>query len=975
MKKFILTLMLLGFESYLMALPTQLSGSLSGNYNDNGNTPDYIVIGDIYISSGHHVIFGSNVTIEFGNNGTTGYKFDIQAGAYLTANGASNGLIEFYPSNTTIGWGGINFYGTTLNSISRLRYCKISYAKKTVSSSYSYNATYCGGGIYIHDHNNLTIRDCEIIHCEASCGGGIFVDNSSPFIEGNTNGAINAIQYNSAIDGGGIYCYNSSTPEIGGTYCDNIIYNVASRNGGGIFIDETSFPVLSIQNKFDYNEADSGAGIFISNPDFDLSNQEINYNEANTGGGIYTKQVSADITDNTIYSNVAQRGGGIFCNSNSSPNISSNTITKNEAYSGGGVFCFEASPTIDQIIESNSATFAGGGMTISSSFSNPQFGQNTEINGNSSANGGGIYLESTDAIITGIQINGNIASDSGGGIYSFGGSPEISYNIITENYANQNISEHGYGGGIHCFGGAPSITYNEIDENSAFIDGGGIYVKYSNPVIQYNTSISDNYAGDKGGGIALIHGGGTISDENISGNTSENNGGGIYSVEGTVLIENTTIEYNHSIYGAGVYFYVCNDNSTPVLSSSDIYYNTTIGNDTKGAGIFIDGRDVVPPIPVIHPYISNNDITYNESTDGGGGGIFVYESEAYIHNNNILNNTATGDGGGIMCDDGSNPNIWFNVISDNNSGSGGGGIYCDYDSKPYILLNIFNHNTAVGNGGAINISNTLYSGYHTKIINNLLTNNSAGSDGGGVYLFEIENGYIGINSNTIADNTADVEGGGIYGYDNYGLFYNNIIWGNTAMYYSNVSSEYVIANYDNFYFSDIYGSSGAPAGHNNMDSNPVFGTGNYRLSLGGGSPCIDVGDNSADYYIWDLDFTYRIKYTTIDLGCYESDHTWILITDVKNNSENNLQKAENNIIIFPNPINDYANIVFSLKENETGRVIITDLNGKEVFNYKNNLTKGLNKIIWKIENNPKGIYFCKIIINNDSPIIKKVIVN
>jgi len=974
---FILSMLYL--KSY--TTPVHLSGSLSGTYNDNGNTPDYVVIGDIYISNGHTVTIGSNVTIQFDNNGTTGYKFDIQAGAVLTANG-SNGLIEFYPTSNTIGWGGINFYGNTLNSLSRLRNCKISYAKKTVSSSYSYNATYCGGGIYVHNHNNLTLRDCEISHCEASCGGGIFVDHSSPFIEGYTNGSINAIQCNSAINGGGIYCYNYATPEIGGTYCDNIIYNDASHKGGGMFIDATSLPYLSIKNKFNYNEADSGGGIFIDNPDFNLSNQEIKQDTATRGAGIFTNQVSTDITDNTIYGNIAQFGGGIYCNSSSSPNINSNSITRNEAYTGGGIFCFEASPTIDQIIESNSATFAGGGLTISSSFSHPLFGQYTEINDNSAANGGGIYLETTDAIITGIIINDNNASDSGGGIYCYGGSPEISYNTITENYANQNITTHGFGGGIHCRESNPTISYNDIEGNSAFIYGGGIYAHYSNPIIQYNTSFTDNYAGDRGGGIYLDNCGGTISDEDITGNTAGQLGGGIFCLEGTIEIENSTIEYNNAIYGAGIYFRVSNANSTPVLISSTIIHNITIGDDTKGGGIFIDGEYVSPPVPIIYPYIWDNNITLNESkgdhnVSGDGGGIYVFRSQPAILNNVINGNIASGSGGGIVCDEGSNAKIWYNEISNNNAGYHGGGIYCDNDSKPYILLNNFNYDTALENGGAINISNTLYSGYNTKIINNLLSNNKAGSNGGGIYLYLIQNGYITVNSNTIADNTAVNEGGGIYGYDNYGIFYNNIIWNNNASQGNNVNSNYsgYPGYYSNFYYSDIKNCGGLPTGQNNIDADPVFGTGSYRLSYNGSSPCIDMGDNSADFYRWDLDFTNRIKYSTIDIGCYESDRTWILINDVKDAIKENLQNSQNSICIFPNPFIEFTNIIISLTENKIAQIMISDLNGKEIFNYSSNLYQGKNKIIWKPEDDQKGVYFCKIILNNDSPIIKKIIVN
>jgi hypothetical protein len=124
--------------------------------------------------------------------------------------------------------------------------------------------------------------------------------------------------------------------------------------------------------------------------------------------------------------------------------------------------------------------------------------------------------------------------------------------------------------------------------------------------------------------------------------------------------------------------------------------------------------------------ISGNIITRNGNDHYGGGGIRCIDSDAMIVGNVIARNWTGSfyswpDGGGVYCQGGS-PTLLDNEISGNGAGGDGGGICCD----------------------------------SARIVNNRITGNSAGSDGGGV---RCESAYV--SGNLISGNRVDAWGGAI----------------------------------------------------------------------------------------------------------------------------------------------------------------------------------------------------------------------
>ncbi len=132
----------------------------------------------------------------------------------------------------------------------------------------------------------------------ASCGGGLYLENSSPTIANNT------IMRNSANCGGGGLCLVYSSPTIAN--------NTITGNGG----------------------SEHGGGLYLYNSSPTIANNTITSNTAGGfGGGMHLFGSSPMIANNTIMGNNAQPGGGL-CLEDSSPTIT-NTII---AFNSSGVY-------------------------------------------------------------------------------------------------------------------------------------------------------------------------------------------------------------------------------------------------------------------------------------------------------------------------------------------------------------------------------------------------------------------------------------------------------------------------------------------------------------------------------------------------------------------------------------------------------------------------------------------------------------
>jgi hypothetical protein len=193
--------------------------------------------------------------------------------------------------------------------------------------------------------------------------------------------------------------------------------------------------------------------------------------------------------------------------------------------------------------------FKGKNILVASNFIFDQDNstiQKTVINGGNKAsvvtfNSG----EDSTASIHGFTITHGY-NEEGGGIYCFGSSPKIAYNIITQNVSTAlyNSPSGAFGGGIYCSTGSAIIENNFIIENlckpgseGAGIGAGIFCAGKMVSVIRHNligSNVAMNSPSYKGlgGGIAFGDSSGlaSICDNTIINNRAEGGGGGIYNI-------------------------------------------------------------------------------------------------------------------------------------------------------------------------------------------------------------------------------------------------------------------------------------------------------------------------------------------------------------------------------------------------------------------------------------------------------------
>ncbi len=164
-------------------------------------------------------------------------------------------------------------------------------------------------------------QEYTVIDCQDEGRGFYFhtLENVESILDGFT--ITNGWDY----EGGGIYCYDSSSPII--MNC-TISGNTTYKYGGGVYCNHFSCPIIT--------------------------NCTISGNTSDYGGGIYSQYSSPTITNCALTGNTAygaySQGGGIYCDE-SFPVITNCTITGNTAlHYGGGIYSQYSSPTITNCI-------------------------------------------------------------------------------------------------------------------------------------------------------------------------------------------------------------------------------------------------------------------------------------------------------------------------------------------------------------------------------------------------------------------------------------------------------------------------------------------------------------------------------------------------------------------------------------------------------------------------------------------------
>ncbi|MNK39517.1 hypothetical protein D3C87_581280 [compost metagenome] len=393
--------------------------------------------------------------------------------------------------------------------------------------------------------------------------------------------------------GGGIYSWASTTSStVTLTNCE-ISGNSASVSGGGVYCWASYYPntatVNATNSSFNRNFSTSGGSIYVS--------------------GTYT---IANVLNGSISGSSATQGGGMYVGSLLSSNISINSsnINGNAAASGGGINSNVSNST--SISLSNAVTVTG-----------------SDITGNSASNGGGIYAycsnysnSSTNVTVENSNIDQNLASFDGGGIYSYASS------------SSRDVSSS-----------KVSIIGSKIIRNSAAQFGGGVYslsltstpsVTTRSNVLAIGSSISGNSSNS---GSGIFSGSTTSSNETLLTNTTLAGNIGFSHIHFIGSGTKKAYSRNSIVFGNKT-----NANASSIIFNSsgtidkDIQFSLVQG-ESEGNGN-LDGNSVnYTPLNLFLDAANGN-----YSLNSGSAGINLGKNDLYeATDGNIFNNSLGND--------------------------------------------------------------------------------------------------------------------------------------------------------------------------------------------------------------------------------------------------------------------------------------------------------------------------------------------
>lgn len=273
-----------------------------------------------------------------------------------------------------------------------------------------------GGGIYVNG-GTFTMYGGVIDNNKApdGSGGAVSVENGNIYTHGGD------MTNNSAINGGAIHLKGSTNANVSDIKANG---NTATNMGGAIFT-EVSVPIEINRVEFGNNNAKNGGAVYINSV------------KDNVNNNVYANMRNIDVHNNSATSN----GGGVYLDGNgkSNPTISiydseicNNTSnasnTSGSDGSGGGIFG-TAGVMLNLFggnVSNNTCSDNGGGICMVDdsylmSAKRSDVDSMLNVKGNKAKNGGGIYTDANMLYLIGkSEIEGNTATEQGGGVHIFG---------------------------------------------------------------------------------------------------------------------------------------------------------------------------------------------------------------------------------------------------------------------------------------------------------------------------------------------------------------------------------------------------------------------------------------------------------------------------------------------------------------------------------------------------------------------------
>ena len=568
-------------------------------------------------------------------------------------------------------------------------------------------------------------------------GGAVYVKGGTFNMSGgeiskNTAGA----SYYAPSDGGAVYVANDGAFKMSGGV---ITGNTASRNGGGVAVDKGTFTM-------------SGDARVTGNNAFRESNN--NFKTFNGGGvyvganGVFTMNDSASVDTNETKccnAEILSRGGGVYVEN-------------------GGVFNMN-----DQAaVKDNKAS-----VRYSSSFSDTVFGGGIYVNGTLNLNGGsvtgntaylrggGIYVDTKGTVTLGtgtvtVKDNTIHKGDFTENVYLVGNTKLVAKNAPATN-TSIGISvplSRATAGSVVITNAEGSIKANDarfpLDISEIKLERSGDDLKVTLPVHKHGAvtyTPVERLSDIKGAGNyylvqdSTMTGSLTIAADttvNICLNGHKNAATNIVN-NGTLTITDCKHTSTNPGYLTGGSGDAITNNAGAKLALDSMTAREAKGNivNAKGGSTVILKNSIFAENGGSALYVNGATATVTNCTFEKNGGRAIYAD--YYYRYKAASITVTGS--------------TFTGNSTTSSDRGGGAIYCTYEGGTTITGCIFTGNSTPNtSGGALWLR-----GKNMKVTDCTITGNSAGWQGGGIYL-PYGSGYeapVFSGQVIVEDNTAD----------------------------------------------------------------------------------------------------------------------------------------------------------------------------------------------------------------------------
>jgi len=417
---------------------------------------------------------------------------------------------------------------------------------------------------------------------------------------------------------------------------------------------------------------------------------------------------------------------------------------------GGGIYVLTSTAIISRVQIYANTAISGGGLFVQGA---EALLWDSSVTTNTATDGGGIYLFQKAAMTVLSDTIAANKADNGAGFYIHSSDAKVYTNTIQANVAITG------GGGFYLAESQVEVKGNSVVSNSA-ASGGAFYLAPGKPNVVSN-SVYSNTARD-GGAFYLKGSEGLVTTNVISANTATTTGGAFYANDTKTTVGKNTIFSNTAPYGGGFHLFIA---SKIIVQDNHLYSNTAT---IAGGGFSLDASSPVIERNYITAnvaaigggiYLDNfsgaslteNSVISNTATDSGGG-IYLKQSDALLDQLTIISNTAR-LGGGFYAKLGSATFKRSTVLS-NTASFRGGGIYLDETSATVQESTVYS-NAATADGGGIFVLRSS----EAKILDMDIRHNVALGNGGGIAIFDSN---MNLNGNTVISNSATLDGGGLY---------------------------------------------------------------------------------------------------------------------------------------------------------------------------------------------------------------------